>query len=269
MNLTTKDLDEMQVAARQIADEAGMFLLEGLGRDKKIEYKGEVDLVTQYDRMAEDLIKERLSSRFPEIDILAEESAGDQVSKASTCWIVDPLDGTTNFSHGHPVFAVSIGLQNMGQPVLGVVNMPALNLSVWAREGGGAFCNGEPCHVSSQSSLGNSLVATGFPYDRRSVEDDNTREYKGFIKSAQGVRRCGAAAVDLAFVARGVYDGFFEPRLKPWDLAAGIVLVQEAGGRVTDYDGNPLDIFRGWVVASNNLIHQPLLEVIQIARESL
>jgi myo-inositol-1(or 4)-monophosphatase len=181
-------------------------------------------------------------------------------------WIVDPLDGTTNYSHGHPFFAVSIGLEEARELVAGVVAAPALGVSMWARKGGGAFYNGEKARVSSQEKLEKSLVATGFPYDRRESEDNNTSEHSAFIKTTQGVRRCGSAAIDLVLVARGIQDGYWEPKLYPWDLAAGVVLVREAGGRVTDYHGEEIDIHEGWVLASNGLIHDQMVEILRKTR---
>ncbi|MCP4199602.1 MAG: inositol monophosphatase [Proteobacteria bacterium] len=255
---------------RSAADKAAAHLMAGLSKPKNIEHKGPVDLVTEYDRQAEKIIKDHLQNLYPDIGMLAEESGlGSKKEGDQTTWIVDPLDGTTNFSHGHPVFAVSIGLEDNGRPVAGVIAIPMLRLTLWARIGGGAFCNGEPIRVTDTSRLGNSLVATGFPYDRRTSEDNNTRECTAFIKRCQGIRRCGAAAVDLAFVARGVYDGFFEPKLHAWDLAAGAVIVEEAGGRVTNYDGSPLDIYKGWIVASNGDIHQQMLDVLSDVRKKM
>ncbi|MCP4674948.1 MAG: inositol monophosphatase [Deltaproteobacteria bacterium] len=191
MSFSKPELDELLEAMRMAADEAGALLLEGLNRPKHIEYKGVVDLVTEYDTRAEELITRKLADQFPKISILAEESSLDNDSEAVTRFIVDPLDGTTNFSHGQPIFAVSIGLEDDGDLVAGVVNMPALGLEAWARSGGGALCNGERIRVSENHDLGHCLVATGFPYDRRTAQDDNTREFNTFIKHTQGVRRCG------------------------------------------------------------------------------
>jgi myo-inositol-1(or 4)-monophosphatase len=263
------ELDEILDEARAVADEAAALLLAGLGRASCVAHKGEVDLVTEYDRRAEELILERLLGRFPGWAVRAEESGVHGAPDAEATWIVDPLDGTTNFSHGHPVFAVSLGLSHRGELVAGVVTAPALAFSVWARQGGGAFSNGAPARVSSTDRLEAALVATGFPYDRRTATDDNTREYVAFVKRALGLRRCGAAAVDLALVARGVYDGYFEPRLHPWDVAAGAVIVAEAGGRISDYDGAPMDPERGWIAASNGRIHSQMLSLIREARSTL
>ena len=211
----------------------------------------------------------RRLARFLDFAVCAEEDGVYGDASAETIWYVDPLDGTTNFAHGHPVFAVSIGLAHRGELVAGVVNAPAFDQCSRARRGGGAFSNGEPIRVSSTAELGRSLIASGFPIDRREARDDNTREYTAFVKKAQAVRRIGAASVDLMLTARGAYDGYFEQRLKPWDLAAGAVLVAEAGGCVTDYDGGPLDLRRCWIAASNGLVHDEMLALIRSAREGL
>lgn len=265
MTLKPAALDAITAAARDAASEAGAMLLEGLMGPKRIEHKGEVDLVTEHDRRAEELILSRLTQRFPGFGVLAEEGGG-RGSSSNTRWIVDPLDGTTNFAHGHPVFAISIGLEHEGALVAGAIAVPALGLVLWAREGGGAFANGMPTRVSERTDLGTALVATGFPYDRRTAKDDNLSEHRAFVKRAQGVRRMGAAAADLALVARGVYDGFWEPRLHPWDIAAGIVIVREAGGRVTDYEGGPPDLTECSIVATNGRVHDEMLAVIRSAR---
>jgi len=269
MSLARTELAELAALAGETAAEAGAMLLEGLHRPKSVELKGEVDLVTEYDRRAEDLIGARLAARTPGFTLIGEEGAPDVAAADAPAWIVDPLDGTTNYSHGHPCFAVSIGLEHRGVLLVGAIAIPALDELLTAHAGGGATCNGQPIRVSATAELDRSLVATGFPYDRRRVDDDNSRELVAFMKRSQGVRRCGAAAVDLALVARGVYDGFWEPRLHPWDLAAGAVLVREAGGRVTDYGGAELDIRAGWVVASNGSIHSRMLEVIEGVRTAL
>jgi myo-inositol-1(or 4)-monophosphatase len=262
MSFSKEQLDDILGEMRGAATDAGKILLDGLGKPTQIEYKGAVDLVSQYDRRAEDLIRKRLGRSFPDIGMLAEESVDLCDYKTETKWIVDPLDGTTNYLHGHPFFAVSIGLEDSGSIVAGVIAVPALNLTMWARSGGGTFCNGLKAKVSSNFVLDKSLVATGFPYDRRLSDDDNTRQFVAFMKRSQGVRRCGAAAVDLAFVSKGVYDGFWEPKLHAWDLAAGVLLVNEAGGRVTDYTGGPIDIYKGYVLASNRHIHEEMIEVL-------
>jgi myo-inositol-1(or 4)-monophosphatase len=167
------------------------------------------------------------------------------------------------------MFAVFIGLEQAGRPVLGVIEMPALRRRVWGARGVGAFEDGAPLRVSTTALLDEALLATGFPYDRRTAADDNTREHVAFMKRSQGVRRCGAAAIDMALVARGTYDGFWEPRLKPWDLSAGTIIIEEAGGLVTGYDGEPLDTRRAWVVAGNPAIHPQMLSLLSKVRGAL
>ena len=272
MTLSGIELDGVLTEMRRVAADAGALLRQGLRNPKKISYKGAVDLVTEYDTRAEDLIRESLTKTFPDSDFLAEESshlAPDNQKRFPLRWIVDPLDGTTNFAHGHPIFAVSIGLQEGEHLVAGTVFIPQLEEMYSARTGGGAYCNDTPISVSSTADLDTALLATGFPYDRRETEDDNTRELTRFIKRTQGVRRCGAAAVDLALVARGACDGYWEPKLHPWDIAAGTVLVQEAGGRVTDYSGGRINLENGWIVSSNGRIHDEMLQVIGDARAEL
>lgn len=269
MTLGAQELDEILNALGAVADEAGALLLEGLDRPKTIDHKGDVDLITEYDCRAQELIARRLRERFPDFALLAEEDGATGDESAHSTWIVDPLDGTTNFSHGHPLFAISIGLEYEGEIAAGIVDMPALGTRVWARSGGGAFRDGRPIRVSAVDDLDAALLATGFPYDRRTADDDNTRELKALMKRAQGVRRGGAAAIDLALVASGVYEGFWEPKLKVWDLAAGVLIVTEAGGRATDYSGAPVDIRAGWIVATNGLIHDAVLEAIAAARADL
>jgi len=268
MSLSGKQLDEITDFLLVLTKETDSILLAGLNEPKNITYKGEVDLVTEYDRRTEEHITQKLMNEFPQFSILAEEGGEKLVSENGPVWIVDPLDGTTNFSHGHPIFATSIGLEVNGKCVLGVISMPALNWTARARKNGGSFLNDKKITVSSRGEIDKSLVATGFPYDRRSVEDDNTAEYRDFMKKAQGIRRCGAAAADMLMVAKGVYDGFWEPRLQAWDLAAGVVLVEEAGGKVTNYNGEDVDIRKGWVVASNSRIHAKMLSIITKTRAS-
>jgi myo-inositol-1(or 4)-monophosphatase len=269
MTLGARDLDEIVAEIVATANRAGTLLLGGLDRPKTIDRKGEVDLVTEWDRRAEELIRRELDDRFPGFAMLAEEEGASGSESAEYTWIVDPLDGTTNFSHGHPLFAVSIGLEHGRSMVAGAVAIPALGTTAWSRAGGGAFRDGRPIRVSTTSALDGALVATGFPYDRRTAHDDNTAEFVAFIKRSQGVRRCGVAAIDLTLVASGIYDGFWEPRLKAWDLAAGVLLVSEAGGYVTDYQGAPVDIRAGWIVASNGLIHDEMLRVVEEVRAAL
>lgn len=233
----------------RISMEAGAVLLPGLDSEKGIRHKGDVDLVTEFDLRSEELIRRRLDHAFPGVPVLAEEGGGETAG-ASARFIVDPLDGTTNYAHGHPLFSVSMALEREGQLCCGVVHVPACGWTYAARLQGGTRRNGEPVRVSSQSQLDRAMLATGFPYHRRTSDDDNTSEFRAFMKKSQAIRRMGTAALDLAFVASGIYDGFWEMGLSPWDIAAGAVLVSEAGGLVTDYESGDAMLDQGCVIAA-------------------
>lgn len=248
-----------------IAREAGNGLREAYHRPREIGYKGDIDLITQADRDAEAMIVAALREHFPAHAILAEESAEHALERDVPTWVIDPLDGTTNFAHGFPVFAISIALVDGGEPLVGVVYDPLRDELFGAALGQGAALNGAPIHVAQVSELRRALLATGFPYDRHVAEDNNTESFSRFIRRAQGVRRAGAAALDMAYVACGRLDGFWEFRLHPWDVGAGILLVQEAGGLVTDYAGRrdtDLPIQGEQVVASNGQIHGEMIGVL-------
>jgi myo-inositol-1(or 4)-monophosphatase len=248
--------------AIQTAREAGRVLAEKFGRALQVSNKGDIDLVTEADLASERLIVERVRSYHPRHAILAEE-AGDVTGVASEFkWIVDPLDGTTNYAHGYPVFCVSIALEHRGRVVVGVVYDPIRDELFAAERGGGATLNGRRARVSETDDLNRALLCTGFPYDVRE-RGDFVRHFRNFIMSAQSVRRDGAAALDLAYVAAGRFDGFYEEGLRPWDVAAGVLLVEEAGGRVTHYDGQPFDHYHPLIAASNGLVHESMLAVLQ------
>jgi myo-inositol-1(or 4)-monophosphatase len=265
----TIDLDQALKVSVQAAREAGAILLEESKRPQKVSYKGDVDLVTQADVRSERSIAARLREAFPDHRIVGEE-LGDEGAKEEASryrWLVDPLDGTTNFAHGFPVFAVSIGLLENDEPVVGAVYHPSTDEMFSARRGGGAFLNDQPIHVSSVTRLAGSLMGTGFPTHKRS-ETPNLRYYWEFTLRSHGVRRAGAAALDLCSVACGRFEAFWEFGLKPWDTAAGILLVREAGGRVTDFDGRPYHPGDRILTASNGLIHEEMCGVArQIAAE--
>jgi myo-inositol-1(or 4)-monophosphatase len=251
---------EFLEAGRAAALEAGELLRRDYHRLGEVRFKSEINLVTATDHDSQDLIFGRLSARFPGHDFLAEEGLR-QVRGSDFRWVFDPLDGTTNFAHRFPVFCVSIALEREGRLVCGIVHNPMSGETFWAESGEGAWLNGARVGVSSIDDLGRSLVATGFSYDIRETRA-NMAEHDRVLLRAQAVRRCGSAALDLCFVACGRFDGFWELKLNPWDTAAGALLVAEAGGRVTDYDGRPVDIYRPEVVASNGLIHSSLLEAL-------
>ena len=253
--------------AIQTAREAGRVLAEKFGRALQVSNKGDIDLVTEADLAAERLIVERIRSYHPRHRILTEES-GD-VAEAGNRedahkWIIDPLDGTTNYAHGYPVFCVSIALEHEGRVVVGVVYDPTRDELFAAERGEGATLNGRRVRASETDELNRALICTGFPYDVRE-RGDFARHFRAFIMRAQSVRRDGAAALDLAYVAAGRFEAFYEEGLRPWDVAAGVLLVEEAGGRVTHYDGSPFSIYASHIAASNGLLHEAMLRVLQQA----
>ncbi|MBN2407845.1 MAG: inositol monophosphatase [Elusimicrobia bacterium] len=250
--------------ALSAADMAGRLLLDNFYSEREISYKGRINLVTEMDTRSEELIVDELKKKYPGHDILAEE--GSYKDKSSDYqWIIDPLDGTTNYAHEFGFFCVSVALRKRDEGIiLGVVNAPYLRECYTAVKGGGAYLNGRKIRVSSIDDVEKSMVATGFPYD---VKDSHTNfEYfKRFVLRAQAVRRPGSAALDLCAVAAGKFDGFWEMKLYPWDTAAGCLIVEEAGGRVTDFEGGPFDPFKKEVIATNGLIHDKMLEVLKNA----
>ncbi len=248
--------------AKAAAREAGRLLGENYGKRGEIMYKGTVDLVTRFDRESQDLIFRRLSDAFPDHGFLAEEGLS-RGGASDFRWIFDPLDGTTNFAHTFPVFCVSIALERAGSTLLGVVYDPTRDELFEALRGKGARLNGRPVKVSGVTELGKSLLATGFPYDVRTSGVNNVREFGDFVLRAQAIRRCGSAALDLCYVACGRFDGFWELKLKPWDVAAGAIIVAEAGGTISDFEGGPFDPFGGRALASNGLIHEEMMDVLR------
>ena len=234
--------------------EAGALLRERIDDRHTVQYKGEIDLVTEADSLSEALIVGRIRRSFPDHSILTEESP-EILSGSGFRWIVDPLDGTTNYSHGYPVFCVSIALEMEGMIRFGAVFNPMLDELFIAERGAGAFLNGRRLTVSPVAELSRSLLATGFPYDIREDRNNNINYFVTMVLNTQAVRRGGAAALDLAYLAAGRFDGFWELKLMPWDMAAGWLLVEEAGGVVTDLHSNPFDLCSQQILASNGLIH--------------
>jgi len=248
----------------EIAREAGVFLKERLHADHSIDFKGEINLVTEADRSSEEIITSRIKNLFPDHDIMAEE--GTNITTGSEYrWIIDPLDGTTNYAHGFPVFCVSIALQSMSRVILGVIYNPMLDELFVAERGEGAFLQGRKIHVSHTKRLAEGFVATGFPYDVRENCRDALAYFDEMIPKAQAIRRQGSAALDLAYLAAGRFDGFWELRLKPWDTAAGWILIEEAGGVVTDLSGKSYFLNSPSIVASNGVIHKELMGVLDQA----
>ena len=250
-----------------IAREAGALLLQYFHQGLKIEYKGDADLVTAADRAAETLIRERITKQFPSHDVLGEEQ-GLNDQRGDYRWYVDPLDGTTNFAHGYPVFAVSMALEHQaleerssgqrGRRIAGVIYDPTRDELFTAEQGRGAHLNGKPIHVSKAAQLKECLVATGFPSHKRH-KNPNIYFYHQITLRTHGVRRAGSAALDLCNVACGRFDGFWEFNLNPWDTAAGVLIVEEAGGKVSRFDGSPFELDSRETLASNGLVHDALL----------
>jgi myo-inositol-1(or 4)-monophosphatase len=252
--------------AIQTARDAGAILTDRLGRALQVSNKGDIDLVTEADIASEKLIIERIKSHYPRHAILAEESGDidgiDQVSgKSDWKWIIDPLDGTTNYAHGYPCFCVSIALESAGTIELAVIYDPMRDELFAAERGQGATLNGRPIRVSTVDNLNSAMLCTGFPYNVRE-RPNFERDFANFTMEAQAVRRDGSAAIDLAYISCGRFDGFWEDGLKAWDIAAGVLLIQEAGGRVSDFDGGALDIYTPKVLASNGLVHDAMMTVL-------
>lgn len=246
-------------AAVEIAQEAGNVLREEIERPPTIAYKGDFDLVTQADRRSEQIIVSRLQQRFPHHAVAAEEGTGKDTGSEYR-WHVDPLDGTTNFAHGYPCFCVSMALARKDELLLGVIFNPIHQELFTAARGEGAACNGTRIYCSKIEALKNSLLCTGFPNHKR-LENPNIHYYWDFTLRSHGVRRDGSAALDLAYVAMGRFDSFWEFGLNPWDTAAGVLLVEEAGGRVTDLQGQPYTLGGSSILASNGLIHGEMVAV--------
>jgi myo-inositol-1(or 4)-monophosphatase len=256
-------MESFKQIAIMAAKKAGLILKRKLGKKRRVGYKGIVNLVTEMDILAEKIIVSALQKHFPDHSILAEE----QTSKKRFSpyqWIIDPLDGTTNYAHCFPIFCVSIALAKDGEPILGVVYDPTRDELFVTEKNKGARLNGRKLHVSSESNLSRSLLATGFPYDIRESPINNFDHFYNFAIRAQAVRRAGSAALDLCYVAAGRFDGFWEMKLAPWDLAAGKLMVQEAGGMATDFFGKPLGLSGKHVLASNGKIHKAMLRLVKM-----
>jgi myo-inositol-1(or 4)-monophosphatase len=254
-------------AAVEIAREAGAILAEGYGRTHAAERKGAIDLVTEYDRRSEERILARVRERFPGHGVLAEESgAAPATGSDRVRWVIDPLDGTTNFAHNYPFFCVSIGVEVAGRVVAGAIHDPVRDELFAAAVGEGATLNGAPIHVSAIDQLVDGLIVTGFPYDVREHPDRHLGPFRAFLTRAQAVRRDGSAALNFCYLAMGRFDGFWELRLSPWDVAAGALIVSEAGGRVTRWDGGAFAIEGREVLASNGALHEEMLAVLAASR---
>lgn len=261
MTESAKTLGEFLAFAVDAARAAGEIIRRGMDDALDIRYKGEINLVTQVDVAAERAVVERIRKRYPDHGILAEEGSAHQADSPYR-WLIDPLDGTTNYAHRFPFFCVSIGLQRGDDSVLGVVYDPVRDELFSAVRGGGATCNGNRLSVSTTSALERSLVVTGFAYDPAKSTNTNFRHFEAVSGVVQGVRRTGSAALDLCYVACGRSDAFWELSLSPWDTAAGQVIVEESGGRVSDFSGRGYSPFQSEVLATNGKIHDPMLAVL-------
>jgi myo-inositol-1(or 4)-monophosphatase len=254
--------DSYLAVAAQAVLKAGAIQKERYGTEFQVHRKGEIDLVTEVDRACEAAILEILRGRFPSHDFVTEETHLDRTG-SSHLWFIDPLDGTTNFTHSYPFFCASVGLAIDGVVVAGAIFDPLREELFTGERGRGAFMNGRPLRVSGAQNLLESLLATGFPYDLHSDVAHRIRLFTRFSRKARGIRRDGAAALDLCYVAAGRFDGFWEEQLQPWDMMAGSVIVEEAGGRVSRFDGSPHALRADQVLATNGRIHDAMIEVLQ------
>lgn len=250
--------------AKKLAYDAGKMALTYQKTSFGVHTKSSVnDLVTDIDKVCDEFITKTILTHFPDHSILSEES-GVKEGTGEYKWIIDPIDGTTNFAHGLPLFAISIAIVHKGKPIIGVVEIPGLGETFWAQEGKGAFIGMKPIHVSKTGNMQQALFGTGFPYERTAPRYKKTMElFDAFYAASQGVRRFGSASVDLCFVACGRFDGFWEYDLQPWDVAAGKIILEEAGGTVTNMDGSTFNPKLKNIVGSNGLLHSDMLRVIQ------
>ena len=248
-------------AALEAVKAGGSVLKEGFGKAHTVSFKGKIDLVTEADHRSEKIIVNLLKRAFPGHGILAEEQCELETSSPYR-WILDPLDGTTNYAHGYPFFCVSLALEYKREIVWGAVYDPIRDEMFTAESGKGSFLDKTPIRVSQNEHLSKSMLCTGFPYDVHDSPDNNLDHFEHFIRVSRAIRRDGAAALDLCYVAMGRFDGFWEMKLKPWDMAAGSLVVSEAGGTVTGFQGSSLDLDNGDILASNSLIHDEMVRIL-------
>lgn len=256
-----QDYQRILDVALNAAYRAGKYLKETFSQRPKIEFKGKVNLVTERDRKSQEIIYKIIKEEFPDHSIMGEEDLNVEKNK-ELLWLIDPLDGTTNYAHSLPVFSVSIAFLEQGVTEVGVVYNPMLEEMFRAIKGSGAFLNNTKISVSGEKELKESLLSTGFPYDIRDSKTNNVDFFNKFIYKARAIRRCGSAAIDLSYLAAGRYDGFWELKLSPWDTAAARLFVEEAGGKMTDFSGNPFSPFMKECLASNGRIHNQMLEIL-------
>ena len=247
----------------EISKQAGEVIRNGYRQDFQVEFKTNTsDLVTEIDKRSEKVIMDFIKKEFPTHGILTEES-GSFSQQAEYVWVVDPLDGTTNFAHGLPIFSVSIAVLKNNEPIAGVVYDVMRDVVYSAEKGAGAFEQGKKIHVSTVDNLEQSLLVTGFPYDVRNNPSHVIERFNAFLFESQAVRRLGSAAIDFCYVASGIFEGFWEVTLNPWDIAAGKLIVEEAGGKVTNFKGEPISVFSKQILASNGLVHEKMSRILQ------
>ncbi len=247
----------------EIAKQAGAIIREGFGKKLSIDFKtDEANLVTNIDKASEKLIMDFIRKEYPTHSIIAEESGSSKNSSEYT-WVIDPLDGTTNFAHGFPIFSVSIGLQKNGETIIGVIYDVMRDVIYSAEKGSGTYENGKKIFVNSNSILSQSLLVTGFAYNREDEYREAIKKFGNMLTASRGVRRLGSAAIDFCYVANGVFEGFWEAKLAPWDVCAGLLIVEEAGGKTSDFNGNKVKIDSDSFLATNGKVHSKMLEVLR------
>jgi myo-inositol-1(or 4)-monophosphatase len=258
-------LSKIHSEITQLARRVGDSLYQNSAKRKRISYKGAVDLVTQFDRQSQKAIVEYCTRHYPKYGILSEEDVHRSID-APIKWIIDPLDGTTNFCHGLPIWSISIALEEEGAVVMGIVYDPTRQEMFSAMKGKGAYLNGRRIRVSGEKRLDRALLVTGFPYDIRTSRENNLDLFSAFAKRAQAVRRLGSAALDLCYTAAGRFDGYWELKLSPWDQAAGSLILKEAGGTISDFTNKEFNIYGDQVLATNGHIHRQMMSVVKTVR---
>ena len=267
MTLSINEIDNLTQTAIHAARLGGAILQDFAKKGFSVHSKEQaINLVTEADLRSEEAVIQSIRNTFPEHQILGEEQGLQDIPQHPIKWIIDPLDGTINFAHGFPMYNVSIGVEYQGTCVIGAIYDPNKSELFLGQQGRGASLNGKPIHVSASPKLAEALLVTGFPYDVHTATDNNLKECCAFTLRARGMRRTGTAALDLCYIACGRLDGFWELQLKPWDTAAGKVIVEEAGGKVTNYAGEPYSIYGNTILATNGLIHQEMVEVLRETR---
>lgn len=258
-----QELSKYLNGAQKAANISSEMIKKNFYNKHNIVHKGTVDLVTEVDLASEKILREELTKAFPEIKFYGEEGGGEDWRNGDF-WIVDPIDGTTNFANRLPHFSISIALCHCGVPLVGVIKNPITNENYYSVKDGGAFCNDEKIHVSNISDINNALAVTGFPYNRREHIDEITTRLKNMLMHVQDVRRFGSAALDLCYLAKGIYSIYWEKNLKPWDVAAGQLLLEEAGGKITRYDGSKMELDSLELLATNGILHNQSIEILKL-----